>query len=262
LTHTSDAGLVVESVVTRYGPVTAVDGVTLEVRPGEIVAVLGPNGAGKSTLLRTISGLVRPVSGAIWVDRCELTGKPPHITTRAGVAHVPEGRRVVAPLSVEDNLRLAANAAHRSSKKDVSSALADVYQLFPRLGERKKQASGLLSGGEQQMLAIGRAVVARPSVLLLDEPSMGLAPIVIEEIFELLRNRIGPLAEVAILLAEQSAAVALDVADRAAVLTLGRVAMQGSADELRRDARLLAAYLGSGSNITDAAESSAAAGRT
>jgi branched-chain amino acid transport system ATP-binding protein len=241
---TSDAGLVVDSLVARYGQVVALTGVSLAVRPGEIVAVLGPNGAGKSTLLRSISGLVRPAAGRILLEGQDITGKRPHAITRAGVAHVPEGRRVVAPLSVDDNLLLAAGAAGRRARDDVGPALDEVYDLFPRLAERRRQTSGLLSGGEQQMLAIGRGLVANPSVLLLDEPSMGLAPIAIEEIYELLAHRTGPLSKVAILLAEQTAAVALDVADRAVVLSLGAVSIEGATAELRNDPRLMAAYFG------------------
>jgi branched-chain amino acid transport system ATP-binding protein len=243
--HTSDAGLVVDSIVASYGPVTALAGVSFRVMPGEVVAVLGPNGAGKSTLLRTISGLVRPTSGHVFIDGQEITGRRPHTITRAGVAHVPEGRRVVAPLSVEENLRLAAAAAHRRAPGDVAAALDEIYAIFPRLSERRRQTSGLLSGGEQQMLAIGRGLIAKPSILMLDEPSMGLAPIAVEEIYGLLANRTGPLSVVAVLLAEQTAAVALDVADRAIVLGLGEIRVQGSTDELRSDTRLFDAYLGS-----------------
>ena len=242
--HTSDVGLVVEALVARYGPVTALDGVSLSVQPGEIVAVLGPNGAGKSTLLRTISGAVRPSAGSVKINGQDVTGAAPHRIARAGVAHVPEGRRVIAPLSVEDNLLLAGAAVHRYTPSQLSHAMDEVYTLFPRLAERRRQTSGLLSGGEQQMLAIGRGLLANPAVLMLDEPSMGLAPIVIEEIYELLGHRSGPLANVAILLAEQTAAVALDVADRAVVLSLGRVAISGMTSELRNDSRLLDAYLG------------------
>ena len=241
--HTSDAGLIVDSLVVNYGAITALAGVSLRVTPGEVVAVLGPNGAGKSTLLRAISGLVRPTAGHVLIDGNEITGRRPHTITRAGVSHVPEGRRVLAPLTVEENLQLAARAAHLQPSGGTVT-LEQIYDLFPRLAERKRQTSGLLSGGEQQMLAIGRGLIANPSVLMLDEPSMGLAPIVIEEIYELLGNRTGPLSVVAILLAEQTATMALDVADRAIVLALGEVRVQGTPDELRNDERLFAAYLG------------------
>jgi branched-chain amino acid transport system ATP-binding protein len=224
----------------------AIRGVSLAVGGGEIRSVLGANGAGKSSLLRAISGLVRPRSGEIELDGRRLTGAPAHRIVRAGIAHVPEGRRVSAPLSVEDNLLLAAGAAHRRSAKDTGSFLAQMYELFPRLGERRSQTSGLLSGGEQQMLAIARALMSRPEVLLLDEPSMGLAPIVVAEIYDLLRQRPAYLAEMAILLAEQSTSLALSVADSATVLVRGEVVYNGPAAELSNEF-VRAAYLGNAS---------------
>jgi branched-chain amino acid transport system ATP-binding protein len=241
---TSAGALVVENLHVRYGPINALSDVSLEVEPGSVVAVLGANGAGKSTLLRALSGLVTAASGSIRLQGEPVQGRKPFEITQRGMAHVPEGRRVVAPLSVEDNLVLAAKAAHRRDQASVTAALDEVYSLFPRLRERRQQTSGLLSGGEQQMLAIGRGLMARPVILMLDEPSMGLAPIVIEEIYELLRNRRGTLSEVGILLAEQSIAMALSVAERTYVLSQGHVIFEGTPEEVGNNRSVLDAYFG------------------
>lgn len=241
--RTSDAVLDVEGLTVRYGPIEALSSVSLHVDRGEVVALLGSNGAGKSSLLRSISGVVPPAAGTVRLMGNDLTGRSPHRITRAGLAHVPEGRRVVAPLSVEQNLEIAGRGARRRSPPEMEDGLEEVYATFPRLRERRTQISGLLSGGEQQMLAIGRGIMAAPSVLLLDEPSMGLAPIVIEEIYDLLKRRSGTLAAVGILLAEQSAALALSVADRAIVLARGEVAFTGEA-RLLDEQTMLSAYLG------------------
>lgn len=242
---TSANVLTIESLSVRYGPIVAVSDVSLSVQPGEIVAILGANGAGKSSLLRAVSGLVRASSGAVRLGDVELTRRKPHQITRAGVVHVPEGRRVISPLSVEENLKVAALAARRRAMQDIPLGLDEVYTLFPRLKERRQQTSGLLSGGEQQMLAIGRGLMARPTVLLLDEPSMGLAPIVIEEIYGLLKLRSGASAEAGILLAEQSAATALTVANRACLVSRGSVTFEGTPDAILADEALVSSYFGS-----------------
>jgi branched-chain amino acid transport system ATP-binding protein len=242
---TSASALTIDSLSVRYGPITAVSEVTLEVHAGEIVALLGANGAGKSSLLRAVSGLVRPASGTVRLGDVELNRRKPHQITRAGVIHVPEGRRVISPLSVEENLKVAALASGRRLAAEVPSGLDEVYALFPRLMERRLQTSGLLSGGEQQMLAIGRALMAKPAILLLDEPSMGLAPIVIDEIYGLLKLRSGASAEAGILLAEQSAATALTVADRALLFARGSVTFEGTPAALLADKALVSSYFGS-----------------
>lgn len=241
---TSGDLLQVRDVTVRYGGVEALSEVSLSVRPGEVVALLGANGAGKTSLLRSISGLVPIHSGAVVFQGAEIHGRRADIVTRRGVAHVPEGRRVVAPLTVEENLLLAGRAARRSTRKQLTESLEDIYLLFPRLRERRLQPSGLMSGGEQQMLAIGRGFMARPDLLVLDEPSMGLAPIVIQEIYRALSRRGGAMAATAILLAEQSTAIALSLAERACVLSRGRVVFFGPAADVDAD-MTVDAYLGS-----------------
>jgi len=240
---TSGAVLEVDDLEVAYGAVTAVSGVTLRVEEAQIVALLGSNGAGKSTLLRAVDGLLRARSGSVLLRGEPIDRLSSRTRTRRGVVHVPEGRRVVAPLSIEDNLQLAARASRRRRGSDIADGLEEVYTLFPRLRERRGQTSGLLSGGEQQMLALGRAIMARPEVLLLDEPSMGLAPIVIEEIYAFLKEPVGTLQGTAILLAEQSAALALSVASHAYVLARGHVTFSGPADELDAQATV-DAYFG------------------
>jgi branched-chain amino acid transport system ATP-binding protein len=214
--------------------------VSFTVGKGEIVSLIGANGAGKSTALRAISGVVRPASGSIAHEGREIAGLPPHRIVRLGLAHVPEGRGVFANMSVRENLEMGAYA--RSSRSEAAESFARVFELFPRLSERRSQLAGTLSGGEQQMLAIGRALVQRPDLLLLDEPSMGLSPILVRDIFRLVAeiNRSGT----TILLVEQNAHMALSVADRAYVLETGEIVLSGSASELRENPEVRAAYLG------------------
>jgi branched-chain amino acid transport system ATP-binding protein len=240
---TSAAVLDVDRLSVAYGHVQAVEDVSLVVEQGELVALLGANGAGKSTLLRSISGLVAPVGGEIRLAGERIDVLSPDATARRGVAHVPEGRRVIAPLTVRENLEVAALASRRSSRRELGGLLEEVFTTFPRLKERQRQASGLMSGGEQQMLAIGRAMMAKPVVLMLDEPSMGLAPVIVDEIYDLLKARTGSLADVSILLAEQSAELALEVADRAYVLSRGRLSFAGPVADLDAE-HMVAAYLG------------------
>ena len=225
-------------VEVRYGAVRALRGVSLEVRQGEIVAVLGSNGAGKTTTLRTVSGLLRPVRGQVRFEGRRIDGTPPHRIVGGGISHVPEGRRIFAQMSVLENLEMGAFQRRGS----IADELELVYGLFPVLKERRRQAGGTLSGGEQQMLAIGRALMSRPRLLLLDEPSMGLAPMVVARIFTILADikRTGT----TLLLVEQNAAQALAVADRGYVLETGEVVISGSAAELAGDDRIRAAYLG------------------
>jgi branched-chain amino acid transport system ATP-binding protein len=238
----SDALLELDALSVDYGHVQAVRDVSMSVGDGEVVALLGANGAGKSSLLRAISGAAGATRGTIRLKGQRIDGLAPHRVARAGVAHVPEARRVIGSMSVRDNLELAARSSKRCSRADFGRQLDEVFTAFPRLAERQGQASGLLSGGEQQMLAIGRGIMAKPALLILDEPSMGLAPIVVNEIYTLLRYRTGTLAGCAILLGEQSAALALSVAERAYVMARGRVVFDGAAKELDQT-RLVSAYL-------------------
>ncbi len=236
--------LKIRSLSVRYGAVQALKSIDLDLAEGEIVAVLGANGAGKSTLLKTISGIEKAESGSIEYAGTDLLSVPAHNLVRLGIAHVPEGRRVFATLSVEENLRLGVHALRdRSAGAEYEKTRAYCFALFPILKERRKQLAGTLSGGEQQMLAIARALVAKPKLLLLDEPSLGLAPIVMKEIFKTIaaiRKEEG----LSILLVEQNARQALAVADRALILELGSVVMAGKAADLAGDENLKAAYLG------------------
>ena len=229
----------VEDLHVFYGEIHALKGVSLEVARGEIVALLGNNGAGKTTTLKTISGLLAPRHGRIAFDEQSLAGMPAHDVVLHGIAHVPEGRRIFNRLTVRENLMMG---AYLRRDDGVLRDLDRVFALFPRLHERLGQVAGTLSGGEQQMLAIGRALMANPRLLLLDEPSMGLAPRLVAEIFA----AIGKLraADTAILLVEQNAAAALAIAERAYVLETGRVVLTGSGAELLADAGVRAAYLG------------------
>jgi branched-chain amino acid transport system ATP-binding protein len=224
-----------------YGEIHALKGVTLSVGKGEIVTLIGNNGAGKSTTLKTLSGLLRPRKGEIVLEGETLIGVRPHEIVRRGIAHVPEGRRVFNRLTVLENLQMGAFARSDGS---VAQDLERVFSLFPRLKERRTQVAGTLSGGEQQMLAISRALMASPRILLLDEPSMGLAPILVEQIFATVRdiNRQGT----TILLVEQNAAMALSIAHRGYVLETGTIALQGSAVELQEHPEVRRAYLGEG----------------
>ncbi len=233
--------LEVDAVHSHYGNIHALKGVSLSVDEGEVVTLIGANGAGKSTTLRTISGLIRPTRGAVRLAGRDLAARRPHEIVADGVVHVPEGRGIFARLSVEENL--AIGAFTRRDPAGVAADLERVYASFPRLRERRLQAGGTLSGGEQQMLAIGRGLMARPKVLLLDEPSMGLAPILVEEIFLIIR-RLNVEDGTTILLVEQNALAALDVAHRGYVLETGEVRLAGTAAALRHDPAVVEAYLG------------------
>jgi branched-chain amino acid transport system ATP-binding protein len=228
----------VESLEVRYGAIQALRGVALEVHAGEIVTLIGSNGAGKSTLLRAVSGLVAPSTGRVFLQGIEVTGRKPEAIVTLGCCHVPEGRRIFGSLNVLENLQMGAYAKRGGE----TEGLERVFGLFPRLRERLKQPAGTLSGGEQQMLAIGRALMAEPLLLLLDEPSLGLAPMLVRQVFAALRqiNRQGT----TIVLVEQNARQALHVAHRAYVLETGAIALQGPAAELAHDRRVREAYLG------------------
>jgi branched-chain amino acid transport system ATP-binding protein len=231
--------LEVRDLLVSYGEIRAVKGISLSVAAGEIVALLGGNGAGKTTTLKTVSGLLAPRSGEILLDGESLCGMPPHLIVRKGIAHVPEGRHVFNRLTVYENLEMGAYAR---SDAGVAADRDRVFALFPRLWERRRQRAGTLSGGEQQMLAIGRALMANPRLLLLDEPSMGLAPVLVEQIFETVQsiNRQGT----TVLLVEQNAALALEVATRAYVLETGTIVLSGAAADLVRHEDVRRAYLG------------------
>ncbi|MGD1991720.1 MAG: ABC transporter ATP-binding protein [Anaerolineae bacterium] len=233
--------LKVENLNTYYGHVQALKGVELEVEEGEIVSLIGANGAGKTTTLRTISGLIRPSEGSIIFDGKAIHGQPAHRIVEAGVCQVPEGRQIFSTLTVTENLNMGAYSLG-GNREAVEQNRRRVFDLFPRLEERKGQLGGTLSGGEQQMLTIGRALMARPRLLMLDEPSLGLAPLLVKAIFDTIReiNQGG----VTILLVEQNARAALKVAHRAYVLETGRVVLSGSARELLQDERVRKAYLG------------------
>jgi branched-chain amino acid transport system ATP-binding protein len=226
---------------SQYGPVHAIHTVDLTVHAGELVALVGGNGAGKTTLLHTLSGLHPSSSGRIQFDGRDITRWPPHRIVAAGVCQVPEGRQVFAPLSVEDNLRLGAYRQHHD-RDWVQRELERVYTLFPILHERREQLAGTLSGGQQQMLAIGRALLGRPRLLLLDEPSMGLAPLLVEEIFRVVQELNA--AGVTLLLVEQNARAALAIASRGYILETGRIIKTGPAAELLADDAVRKAYLG------------------
>jgi branched-chain amino acid transport system ATP-binding protein len=229
----------VEDLDVYYGEIRALKGVALEVGRGEIVALLGNNGAGKTTTLRAVSGLLVPRRGRVALEGSSLVGVPPHDVVLRGIAHVPEGRRIFNRLTVRENLAMG---AYLRRDDGVDADLGRVYSLFPRLEERATQVAGTLSGGEQQMLAIGRALMARPRLLLLDEPSMGLAPVLVEQIFQTIDdiNRQGT----TILLVEQNASMALSIAHRGYVLETGVVVLSGTAAELADNAEVRRAYLG------------------
>jgi branched-chain amino acid transport system ATP-binding protein len=231
--------LSVSRLVAGYGGITALKGIDLEVNEGEIVTLIGSNGAGKSTTLRTISGLMRARAGSIQFRDRPIDRLPPHEIVARGVSHVPEGRGIFARLTVRDNLIMG---AFQRKDREIESDLERVYALFPRLKERVSQNGGTLSGGEQQMLAIGRAMMARPKMLLLDEPSMGLSPLLVETIFETVKSIQQQGAT--ILLVEQNALMALDIADRAYVLESGLITLSGTGAALARDDSVRRAYLG------------------
>ena len=232
--------LKVTDLKVKYGMIEAIKGISFEVRDGEIVTMIGANGAGKTTTMHAISGLVKAAEGSIKLDDTELTKTPANKIVGLGLAQVPEGRRVFADQTVEENLRLGAYL--RKDKGAIAADMEEVYRLFPRLKERRIQPAGTLSGGEQQMLAMGRALMAKPSILLLDEPSMGLSPLLVSEIFHIIQeiNDKGT----TILLVEQNAKRALAIADRAYVLETGKITLEGTGEELANDERVQKAYLG------------------
>ena len=237
--------LQVEDLHAGYGASEVLTGTTLTVKQGTVVALIGANGAGKTTTMRAISGGIKPSRGRVLLDGKEVQGLDASRIARLGLAHAPEGRKVFGPLSVEDNLLLGAYGRLPKFFGYRAKAQADldrVYELFPRLRDRTGQASGTLSGGEQQMLAIGRALMARPKVMLLDEPSMGLAPVIVQEVFRTIRRL--KAEGITLLLVEQFAKSALEVADYAYVMEHGRIAVEGTPAELSRNERVLAAYLG------------------
>ena len=233
------AMLAVNDIHVYYGSIHAVKGVSLEVNEGEIVTLIGANGAGKATVLNTISGLLHPRGGSVTFMGQDLKGVPPHKLVARGMAQVPEGRRIFLQMTVEENLEMG---AYTQSKASIAGSIEDVYRRFPRLQERRKQIAGTLSGGEQQMLAMGRALMSHPRLLMLDEPSMGLAPILVEQIFDIIRELHA--AGTTILLVEQNAQAALSVADRAYVLETGRISLSGTGAELMASDKVREAYLG------------------
>ena len=231
--------LSVNDIHVYYGSIHAVKGVSFEVNEGEIVTLIGANGAGKSTVLNTVSGLLHPRSGSIAFAGSDLKGVPAHKMVACGLAQVPEGRRVFLQMTVEENLEMG---AFTQSNSTIEPGLADVYERFPRLKERRRQVAGTLSGGEQQMLAMGRALMSKPKLLMLDEPSMGLAPILVDQIFAIIKELHA--AGTTILLVEQNARAALSVADRGYVLETGKIVAAGTGAELLLDETVKKAYLG------------------
>jgi branched-chain amino acid transport system ATP-binding protein len=238
--------LSIQNLQAAYGKVEVLHGISLEVPKGKLVTLIGSNGAGKTTTMRAISGMIRPKAGTVTLGGRDITGMDSHRIARAGLAHSPEGRRVFATMSVTDNLLLGAFPRFTGArpKGDVQHDLARALELFPRLQERRNQLAGTLSGGEQQMLAMARAVMLNPDVVLLDEPSMGLAPILVDEVFRIITR----LKEqgVTMLLVEQFAAAALNVADYGYVLENGSISVHGPAEQLKNDPKVVAAYLGGG----------------
>lgn len=232
--------LEIKNLVVRYGMIEAIKGISFHVNDGEIVTLIGSNGAGKTTTMHAISGLIKPSEGSITLNGTDLIKTPSHKIVTLGLAQVPEGRRVFAEQSVKENLLLG--AYYRKDKAEIDKDLKYVYDLFPRLRERENQPAGTLSGGEQQMLAMGRALMARPKILLLDEPSMGLSPLLVKEIFRIIEeiNRKGT----TILLVEQNAKMALAIADRAYVLETGKITLEGTGEELSASEQVRKAYLG------------------
>ncbi|MEE8793241.1 MAG: ABC transporter ATP-binding protein [Erysipelotrichaceae bacterium] len=230
----------IENLKVRYGMIEAIKGISFEVNDGEIVTLIGANGAGKTTTMHAISGLLKPAEGHIYLDDVDLTKTPAYKIPGMGLAQVPEGRRVFAEQTVEENLMLGAYS--RKDKENFQNDLSHVFELFPRLLERRKQPAGTLSGGEQQMLAMGRALMTKPKIMLMDEPSMGLSPLLVKEIFHIIEdiNKQGT----TVLLVEQNAKMALSIADRAYVLETGKITMQGTGAELAASEQVKKAYLG------------------
>jgi len=237
--------LEINDLVSSYGYIKALKGISMKVHRGELVSLLGSNGAGKSTLLKSIIGMVRIEQGSIKYNGIELVGKKSHSIIPLGISVVPEGRRIIPDLTVAENLEIGTFV--RKKDKDLDKKLYDeVYELFPKLYERRKQMGGTLSGGEQQMLALGRAIMSNPDLLLLDEPSMGLAPFVVEQVFEVIKkiSQTG----VTIILVEQNARMALDISDRAYVLSTGEIISEDTSENMKKNTALLEAYLGKNKN--------------
>lgn len=234
------AMLEIKDLEVYYGMIQAIKGVSFEVNEGEVIALIGANGAGKTTILHTITGLITPKVGSVLFEGQEITKIPAHKIVSLGMAHVPEGRRVFAQLTVYENLKLGAFT--RKDSKEFDETLASIYKRFPRLEERKNQLAGTLSGGEQQMLAMGRALMSHPKIIVMDEPSMGLSPILVNEIFNIIKEVSA--AGTTVLLVEQNAKKALSIADRAYVLETGNVVLSGDAQDLLNDDGIKKAYLG------------------
>ena len=232
--------LKVTDLQVYYGVIQALKGISFEVNEGEVIALIGANGAGKTTILHTVTGLINQKAGKIEFEGKDISHIPAYKIVAEGMAHVPEGRRVFAELSVYDNLMMGAYT--RKDKKEIAETLATVYKRFPRLEERKKQMAGTLSGGEQQMLAMGRALMSKPKIILMDEPSMGLSPIFVNEIFDIIKAVSA--SGTTVLLVEQNAKKALSIADRAYVLETGKIILEGDAKVLMNDERVKKAYLG------------------
>ena len=234
------AMLEVKDLEVYYGMIQAIKGISFEVNQGEVIALIGANGAGKTTTLHTITGLLSPKEGSVLFEGQDITKVPAHKIVSMGMAHVPEGRRVFSQLSVYENLKLGAYT--RKDKSNIDKELQSIYERFPRLAERKNQLAGTLSGGEQQMLAMGRALMSKPSIVLMDEPSMGLSPILVNEIFDIIVSI--SKSGTTVLLVEQNAKKALSIADRAYVLETGKVVLEGDAKDLLENDSIKKAYLG------------------
>ena len=234
------AMLEIKDLEVHYGVIKAIKGISFEVNQGEVIALIGANGAGKTTILHTVTGLINGTAGKITFNDTDITKMPAHKIVSLGMAHVPEGRHVFPEMTVEENLEMGAYCV--KEKHLIAERVENVYQRFPRLKERYRQAAGTLSGGEQQMLAVGRALMSAPSILLMDEPSMGLSPILVEQIFDIIKevHEQG----ITVLLVEQNARMALSISDRAYVLEVGRISMSGQAKDLLQDDRVRKAYLG------------------
>ena len=232
--------LEVKDLYVNYGAIEAIKGISFTVQPGEIVTLIGANGAGKTTTLHTISGLVKAKSGSITYNGTDLQKIDPSKIISLGIAHVPEGRHVFPEMTVEENLQMGAFIS--KNKEETAAAMQDVYEKFPRLRERRRQLAGTLSGGEQQMVAVGRALMGKPSIILMDEPSMGLSPLLVKEVFAIIKEIHA--AGITVLLNEQNAKMALSIADRAYVLETGTISISGEAQELLKDERVKKAYLG------------------
>lgn len=234
------AMLKITDLQVYYGVIQAIKGISFEVEQGEVIALIGANGAGKTTILQTVTGLIRSKAGTIEFEGLDITKTPGHKIVSLGMAHVPEGRRVFADLTVLENLKIGAYT--RTDKQEISDTLQRIYKRFPRLEERKTQLAGTLSGGEQQMLAMGRALMSQPKIILMDEPSMGLSPIFVSEIFDIIKEISA--GGTTVLLVEQNAKKALSIADRAYVLETGNIVLEGKAKDLMNDDSVKKAYLG------------------